>query len=1158
MRRTIAPVRIVAVSLVLGGGLLVPAVPAVADSAALPPQPLTVSADGLPTAQINGVVWDQQIVGRTVYVAGTFTSARPPGAAAGTSEQARSNLMAYDLVTGELLPFAPRANGQVSDLALAPDGRTLYAAGAFTSIDGQPRSRVAAFDTTTGALTSFRPSVNATVNAIGTTGATVVIGGIFTVVGNQPRARVAVLSAATGAPTAFTAAVADNAVQALVVSPDAASVVIGGSFTSVAGSSNPGFGLARLSLATGASLPLPVNAEVRNAGLNSAILSLETDGTAFYGTGYHYARSGNLEGVFAADWATGSTLWVEDCHGDTYGAFAVGDVVYAASHKHYCGNSGGFPQTEPWSYHRATAMTVAAGGRNTPDYYGYPDHRGVPSPTLLTWFPDIDAGTFTGKSQGPWTVTGNADYVLYGGEFLTVNGRPQQGLVRFARPGLAPNASGPRLTSASFALRATSSAAGTVALSWTGNWDRDNRSLTYRLYRQSTATAPIVEREVAADFWALPVLGYVDQGLAPGTSQRYRVSATDPFGNVAWSDWVSATVASAGTLGAYEQRVRADEPVAWWRMGESGGATLGDAVGWDPMTAGAAVARTAGAIAGDPDRAAVFSGTSGGAAAATVADNGDATFSVEAWIRTTSTLGGKVVGFGNRQTGTSTIGDRHLYVDSAGRVTFGVQASGFETVRSAGAVNDGRWHHLAGTYRDGRLSLYVDGALAAQRTGITHVRQYWGWWRIGGDRLQGWPNRPASDWFSGAIDEVAVYRSELAPGTVALHAALGAGGPVANQPPTAAFTSATTGLTLDVDGSTSTDAEGPLAAWTWDFGDGTGGTGVRATHTYAAAGSYVVRLVVTDAGGLTAQTARTVVVAPPANQPPVARFTASTAGLTGTFDATASADPDGSVTAWRWTFGDGGTDTGPTVAHTYAAPGGYEVTLEVTDDGGATATLVQTVQVTTGPAGPQVQDAFGRTVAGGWGTADVGGDWAVAGAASRYAVDGAAGTHTLTAGGTATSALPGVLGTSTDASVTVTPSVVPSGGGAFVHVQARRVSDALWLGARLRLQADGSVQLHVTRNGTPLAGGTVAGLAYGPGTALQVRVQVDGTAPATLRAKVWPAGTAEPPEWRAVATDATPELAVPGGFGLQTYLFGTATNGPLRVAYDDLVITPTA
>src|SRR5690606_19035005 len=65
--------------------------------------PTTVTADVLPTVQINGIVWDQEVVGNVVYAAGAFTQARPAGAAAGTNETPRSNLLAYNLTTGQLI-----------------------------------------------------------------------------------------------------------------------------------------------------------------------------------------------------------------------------------------------------------------------------------------------------------------------------------------------------------------------------------------------------------------------------------------------------------------------------------------------------------------------------------------------------------------------------------------------------------------------------------------------------------------------------------------------------------------------------------------------------------------------------------------------------------------------------------------------------------------------------------------------------------------------------------------------------------------------------------------------------------------------------------------------------------------------------------------------
>ena len=79
--------------------------------------------------------------------------------------------------------------------------------------------------------------------------------------------------------------------------------------------------------------------------------------------------------------------------------------------------------------------------------------------------------------------------------------------------------------------------------------------------------------------------------------------------------------------------------------------------------------------------------------------------------------------------------------------------------------------------------------------------------------------------------------------------------------------------------------------------------------------------------------------------PPVADFTAVQVPdtLTVDFDASASHDPDGTIVAYDWDFGDGSTGSGVTASHTYAAAGSYNVTLTVTGDFGATTQETRTV-----------------------------------------------------------------------------------------------------------------------------------------------------------------------------------------------------------------------
>lgn len=740
-----------------------------------PKTPVTVAADPLPTVQIDGVAWTQLVIGNTVYVGGSFATARPAGAPAGTNTVTRSNLLAYDITTGVLKSaWAPSTNGDVLALAASPDNSRIYIGGSFTTVNGQIRNRIAAVDPTSGALVNgFDPKPDASVKAIAATADTVYFGGVFSSVGGVARTKVAAAQASNGALLSWAPTLAGGNVNALKLSPDNGKVVLGGSFTSVNGSGNPGYGLAAVDPATGASLAFPANSLIRNGGPSAAILSLSSDADSLYATGYTYGSGGNLEGTTRINWSDLSLAWVEDCHGDTYGSYAMGDVVYASTHAHYCGNlPDGPPQTNPWTFHWGLAFTKSVEGTLGPDPLGYYNFAGTPSPYLLKWEPMMASGTYTGQNQASWTVAGNDKYVVYGGEFprTGASNTTQQGLVRYAVRTIAPNKQGPEITGAKFNPVLTSFVRGQVRVSWTANWDRDNEFLTYKVIRDGVTNQPVYTTTAPSSQWNRPGMGYVDNGLVPGQTYRYRIFASDPWGNEARSDTVYVTVSSDGELSSYAEGVLDDGASPYWRFGESPSSTVNDWAGFGNAKANTGVSGGQdGAIINDANKASSFSGTSSGFA---VADGGPTqapnTFSAEAWFKTTSNSGGKIIGFGNAASGNSGSYDRHVYMTNQGRITFGAYPGSVQTVSSSKTYNDGDWHHVVASLSTSGMALYVDGLKVGARTDVTTGQAYQGYWRVGGDNLGGWPSVGAS-YFAGSIDEVAIYPAALSAAKIRQH-----------------------------------------------------------------------------------------------------------------------------------------------------------------------------------------------------------------------------------------------------------------------------------------------------------------------------------------------------------------------------------------------------
>jgi PKD repeat protein len=297
--------------------------------------------------------------------------------------------------------------------------------------------------------------------------------------------------------------------------------------------------------------------------------------------------------------------------------------------------------------------------------------------------------------------------------------------------------------------------------------------------------------------------------------------------------------------------------------------------------------------------------------------------------------------------------------------------------------------------------------------------------------------------------------------------------------------------------------------------------------------------------------------APPANVPPVARFTSTTSDLTASLNASTSTDSDGTISSYSWDYGDTTTGTGASPTHTYTTANTYQVTLTVTDNNGATNAVTHPVTVTA-PAGGSIfaTDAFGRTSASGFGTADLGGAWTVAGTASNYTVASGVGKIRIATPGSGPNAyLNSVSSTDTDLTADVALDKIGNSGSTQVALVGRGNSSNAYRG-KIATSPTGAVTAYLTKvvagAETTLIQTSVTGMTYTAGTTLHLRLQVVGSGPTSLKFKVWKGSDAEPSAWRLSTTDSTAAVQSAGGIGVWTYLSSAATNAPVTISIDNV------
>ncbi|GAB6902710.1 RHS repeat-associated core domain-containing protein [Kineosporia succinea] len=231
----------------------------------------------------------------------------------------------------------------------------------------------------------------------------------------------------------------------------------------------------------------------------------------------------------------------------------------------------------------------------------------------------------------------------------------------------------------------------------------------------------------------------------------------------------------------YRTAVLEDRPDSYYRLGETDGdpdvgSEIAVNLGKDSGTYNAPTLDTAGAIAGSPDTAVTLNGTSSSVALPKGSVRRSVNQAVELWFKTTSN--GPLLGYQDKDlTATSTLGVPTLYVGTDGKLRGQFSTGSIAPITTSGTVNDGQWHHAVLSASGNVTTLYLDsskvGTLSAAITQDT----------LSGNQVgaayattpASWPSwgSAARKYFSGSVDEVAIYDHPLGSAAVKSHYGFG-------------------------------------------------------------------------------------------------------------------------------------------------------------------------------------------------------------------------------------------------------------------------------------------------------------------------------------------------------------------------------------------------
>lgn len=363
------------------------------------------------------------IEGTTLYVGGPFTE---------IAGQPRNSLAAFDITTGNLLPWNPNMPAGNRIETLTAGGGIVYVGGQFTTVGGQSRSNIAAINATTGVVTAWNPGVsgtNSTVRDIIVSSNLVYVAGNFTTAAGLTRRNLAAIDATTGVATSWNPN--PNSRLETIALSSSSTMYLGGTFTTVGGTSREY--LAEVSLSTGALTAWDPNFD------DGTVYKVIQSGTTLYVAGTFQTVNGLPEANLVAvsttsgallswdadpnDWITdmalsGGKLFLEGgddrnlkfnwrtvnelavIHNTTGEIFlaeaeiASGAVNYAIAHGSTLYIAGTFTEVNGQPRTGLAAFDI-------------------PSETLLSWAPETDGEVFA--------LAANGTTVFIGGNFSSVN-----------------------------------------------------------------------------------------------------------------------------------------------------------------------------------------------------------------------------------------------------------------------------------------------------------------------------------------------------------------------------------------------------------------------------------------------------------------------------------------------------------------------------------------------------------------------------------------------------------------------------------------------------------------------------------------------------------------------------------------------------------------